>query len=301
MTNALALNGMRYRDNNGIKVDADIRKAFPAIFNTRRSTSVSEDYQLYRSDKVIEIMQDNGMKLVEIGQERIGWSQKRHAHTQIHMMRFREANLKLDNFGVNDSFPEIVAMNSHDGRCLFRAMAGVFRLVCSNGMVVAESDLGQVRRRHYGEANAFEKVKEILAALPAQTVRISQMIQLWDQLELSDKEQLALAKLLMATKMPSGAVRSPSWLAPEQVIEHRRDADAPQKDGTRSLWKTFNVAQEVLTNSTVDRLEGEGRARSIRPITAVVGNIGTNQKLWATADAYAAKLAKKRGIELVTA
>ena len=289
----------RLRDNSGITIDAELKKAFPAIFNTRRSVHVSEDYKLYRSDHVIDIMQDNGMKLVEVGQERIGWSQKRQPHTQIHMLRFRDKRFTRTNFAkVGDSIPEIVVINSHDGRCLFRAMAGVFRLVCENGMVVADSNLGTVLRRHYGEANAFEKVREIVAEMPKQVARVSQVIDLWEALNLNQKEQEALAKKLMSVKMPSGSVRGPDWMKPEQLLEHRRDADAPSRDGTRSLWKTFNVLQEALTNATVERVGGEGRRRSIRPITGVVDNLGTNQRLWTSAQDYAASVAKKRGVTL---
>lgn len=289
-------NLIRHRDNDGIKIDSDLRKAFPAIFNTRRSTSVSEDYQLYRSDKVIEIMDEQGMMLVEVGQERLGWSKKRQPHTQIHMLRFREKGLQLSKFGVNDSFPEVIVKNSHDGRCLFQAMAGVFRLVCSNGMVVADSNLGTVRRRHFGENNAFDKVREILAALPTETLRVSKLITAWDEIDLSAKEQTALAKSMLELR------NSPQWLGPEQLLEPLREADRAKADGSRSLWLTFNVLQESLTNRTIssERQEGQ-RLRSIRPINAIVGNISTNQQLWATAEAYASKVAKKRGIELLAA
>ena len=298
MTQLTGTNLIAHRDNDGIKVDADLRKAFPSIWNTRRSVNVSEDYQLYRSDKVIEIMDDNGMMLVEVGQERIGWSKKRHAHTQIHMMRFREKGLvagKRAKFGVGDSFPEIVVKNSHDGRCLFQAMAGVFRLICSNGMVVADSNLGSIRRRHFGENNTFEKVREILADLPKETVRVSKLITAWDQVDLNEREQIALAKLMMEQRM------TPDWLKPEQTLEAVREADRTKADGSRSLWLTFNVLQESLTNRVIQREEGEGRGRSIRPMNAIIGNMTTNQKLWSTAEAYATKIAKKKGIELVAA
>lgn len=286
---------IKIRNDKGIEITADVRKDFPAIFNTRRSVNVSEDYKLYRSDKVIDIMLENGMTLVEIGQERIGWSKKRHAHTQIHTMRFRDSRFGRKGFGVGDSFPEIVVMNSHDGRCVFRAMAGVFRLVCSNGMVVGNSSLGKVIRRHYGEANAFDRVAGILADMPKAVAQVSQVIERWDGMALSEREQMALAKQMLTRKLPCGGKR-PDWLQPEQLLEHRRDADAPSKDGSRTLWNTFNVLQESLTNANVERIGGEGRRRAIRPIEGVVDNIGFNQTLWTAADEFAAKLAKKRGL-----
>ena len=271
---------IKIRDNNGLTITPDIKKEFPSIFNHRRSTRVSEDYQMYRSDQVIELMEQNGLKLVEIGQERMGWSQKRQPHTQIHTMRFHSLSTQLKDFGVGDSVPEIVVMNSHDGRCLFRAMAGVFRLVCSNGMIVADQQFGTIARRHYGEANAFAKVKEIIADMPRVVNLVSERIADWSALELDRRAQLALARLMMKDRA------APEWLLPEQVLEHRRELEAPNADGVRSLWSTFNVAQEALTNAEVHRLSGEGRARSIRPINGTVGNVGVNQKLWATAEAY---------------
>jgi predicted kinase len=272
----------KLRNNNGIDVnDPAIRKAFPSVFNKRRSTNVSEDYQLYRSDDVIRIMANHGLNLVEVSQEKMGWSKKRFPHTQIHTMRFTAPEIALRDFGVGDSRPEVVVMNSHDGRCVFRAMAGVYRLVCSNGMIVADQQFGSVVRRHYGEANAFSKVKEIIADMPRVVEVVSNRIADWSALPLDNKAQIALAKLCMKER------NAPEWLHPEQVLEHRRDGEQVDSNGHRDLWKTFNVLQENLTNAQVARIGGEGRGRSILPITGTVGNVATNQKLWAAAEAYA--------------
>lgn len=281
-----------FRDNNGIELSKELKQAFPAIFNTRRSVNVSEDYKLYRSDKIIEIMQAEGLKLVEVGQERMGASKKRHPHTQIHTMRFRDPRFDRKGMGVGDSIPEILIKNSHDGRCLFSATAALFRLICSNGMVVPSESLGAITRRHFGEANDFDKAREIIAALPKSVARVSDLIKSWDDLTLSEKQQIKFAQALMSLKMPSGSGRSPDWLRPEQLLEARRDGDAPNSDGTRSAWKTFNVLQEALTNATVERVGGEGRRRSIRPITGVVDNVGMNSRLWTNAEAYVATLTK---------
>jgi hypothetical protein len=269
------------RNNSGIDItDKELRKTFPAIFNTRRSVQVSEDYQFYNSLQVIELMQAAGLRLVEVSQERMGWSKKRQPHTQIHTMRFMQPELALRDFGVGDSRPEVVCMNSHDGRCVFRAMAGVFRLICSNGMIVADQQFGSVIRRHYGEANAFAKVKEIVADMPRVVEKVSQRIADWSALDLAPDAQLALARLCMKER------KAPEWLLPEQVLEHRRQLEAPSADGSRDLWTTFNVLQESLTNATVHRLNGEGRARAIQPVGGTVGNVGLNQALWATADTF---------------
>lgn len=285
---------LKIRNNAGLDTtDKALRAEFPAVFNHRRSTSVSEDYQQYRSDEVIEIMEGHGLRLVEISQEKMSWSRKRQPHTQIHAMRFMSPQIALRDFGVGDSRPEVVVMNSHDGRSTFKAMAGVFRLVCSNGMIVGDQQFGSVVRRHYGEANTFAKVKEIIADLPRVVATVSERIADWSALSLTAKEQLALAKLLMETR------GVPSWLLPEQVLEARRDGERVNSDGVRDMWTTFNVLQEGLTNANVARLTGEGRGRSIQPITGTVGAIKTNQALWTKAEDYfTAKAAKLKGDDL---
>lgn len=276
---------LKHRDTNGIELTKELKAQFPAVFNKRRSVNVSEDYQLYRSDEIIDIMGGHGMKLVELSQEQMRWSKKRHPHTQIHALRFRP-EVALQSFGVGDSFPEIVIMNSHDGRAVFRAMAGIFRLVCSNGMVVADANFGTVRRRHFGEANSFAKVKEIIADLPRVVTQVSESIGSWSALNLTADQQLALAKRMLELKTPSGSIRGPEWLQPEQVLEARRVSEAP-KDGKRDLWTTFNVLQENLTNAEISTPENfDGRRRSIRPLTGVPDNIGFNQRLWTTAADY---------------
>ncbi len=282
---------IKIRNNSGLDIkDKEFRKEFPAIFSNRRhSTMVSEDYQMYRSDQIIDIMAEHGLKLVEVSQERAVWSKVRQPHTAIHTMRFQAEGTNFKEFGVGDSFPEIAIINSHDGRRQFRAMAGVFRLVCANGMIVADSNFGSVSRRHYGAANAFDKVKEIIAELPKTVNQISQRIADWSALDMTPDAQLALARMMMRERLPCGGMRAPDWLLPEQVLEHRRPLEAPKSDGSRDLWTTFNVLQESLTNAKIDRLAGEGRARSISPINGAVDNTGYNSKLWATAEAYYAE------------
>lgn len=279
------------RNNAGLDItDKALRSEFPAIFNQRRSTSVSEEYQMYRSDQVIDLMQNAGLRLVEVSQERASWSKKRHPHTQVHIMRFMSPQIALRDFGVGDSRPEIVVKNSHDGRSTFQALAGVFRLVCSNGMIVGDEQYGKVIRRHYGEANAFEKVKEIISDLPRVVETVSQRIADWSALDLTPKDQLALAKMLMEAR------KTPEWLLPEQVLEARRDGERVGSDGRRDLWTTFNVLQESLTNAKVAKLAGEGRGRSILPITASFSNVRVNQALWTKAEDYFnGKVAKLKG------
>lgn len=266
---------MLMRNNNGIVIDQDVRKEFPALFASQAASHVSENYQMYRSDQLIDLMGEKGLKLVEIGQQA---SRKRNPNTQLHTMRFQPTTAPTI-FGVNDSVPEVVIMNGHDGRNRFRALAGIFRFICSNGMVVADQEMGSVIRRHFGKNNTFDKVSAIVGELPEAINKMSGRILDWSALNLSENEQTLLASQLIKAR---GA---PEWVEPSLVLEAKRDLEKPNAEGERNLWTTFNVLQENLTNSNLHSAREDNRT-SLRPITGAWRNLKANEDLWTQAEAY---------------
>ncbi len=42
----------------------------------------------------------------------------------------------------DDAQPQILLTNSHDGKAAFNFRVGIFRLVCSNGLVISDADFG---------------------------------------------------------------------------------------------------------------------------------------------------------------
>jgi hypothetical protein len=265
---------MILRDNSGISLTHEVRKNFPAVFNHKPAGHCSENYQLYRSDELIHKMEDRGMKLVEIGQQT---GRKRPPETQLHTLRFQPHDVPLQ-FGVNDSVPEIVILNGHDGRNRFRAYAGIFRFICSNGMVVADQMLGQVVKRHFGESNTFDKVAAIVEELPESIAKMHGRILDWSALQLNENEQTTLALAMIKAR------QSPDWVTADKVLEARRVSEHPV-DGERNLWTTFNVLQENLTNAKVTGREGDQRT-AMRPISGAYRSVQANEALWTTADSY---------------
>lgn len=266
------------RDNGGLNPDdKELRRMFPAVFNHRPSPRVSEDYQLYRSFDVIEQFLSAGLKLTSLGQQK---SRQRDPRTQLHIMRFAPSQAPED-FGLNDAIPELIVMNSHDGRNRFQCHAGVFRFICSNGMVVADSLLGSVSRRHYGLDNTQDKVLAVLADMPKMVTDISDRIKALGNIRLTFDEQHKLATKLAEER------GTPDWVSTQQLLTARRSEEEQAKDGTRSAWITFNVLQENLTNQSISREEGRG---TLRPIQGVFNNFDVNERLWGVAETYIEKI-----------
>jgi len=281
MSATIHMNGNIHRNNDGIECTPEIKELFPAVFSHRKSTQVSEDYQFHDSAKIIEQMLDSNMKLVELSQERLRSSTVRQPHTQLHAMRFQsKAFKKGSDFGINDSVPEIIIMNNHDGRFRFRALAGVFRFVCANGMIVGDQVLGNVAKRHFGKENTFEKTRAILADMPKVVDSISKRIVDWASVTLDKELQEKFARSMISSR------GCPDWVKEEQVLRAQRPSENPRDNGVRDLWTTFNVLQENLTNTKLQREGGEGRARGLSPIHGTFSNYRVNRDIWNVAEGF---------------
>ena len=76
---------------------------------------------------------------------------------QKHLVVFRNNDIVIDGKDGDTVFPQILLTNSSDGKNAFTFRAGLFRLVCENGLVISTQDFANMRIRHYGYK--FEDLK----------------------------------------------------------------------------------------------------------------------------------------------
>lgn len=63
-------------------------------------------------------------------------------------------------------FPRVTLINSYDGSVKYNFMAGFFRLICSNGLMISEGDVKQIKSMHtpkIGAETSFEAVLEMVS------------------------------------------------------------------------------------------------------------------------------------------
>jgi hypothetical protein len=84
---------------------------------------------------------------------------------QKHLVVFRNPDIMIKGENGDDSFPQILLTNSHDGKAAFNFRVGIFRLVCSNGLVISDADFNNVSIRHtnYTFESLQTKINEIIA------------------------------------------------------------------------------------------------------------------------------------------
>ena len=135
---------------------------------------------------------------------------------------------------------EIILINSHDGASSYQMLAGMFRFVCCNGLVVGEV-VDDIRIPHKGniQGEVIEGAFRVLDEFEAVNEHTEAMKAL----------QLAARGDRLRDRRPGAALRrarrggnrghKPAPVTAEQLIEARRPEDIGH-----SLWTTFQRVQE---------------------------------------------------------
>lgn len=231
-----------------------------ALTVTAPHERVSSKYRFISSGEFVNDMQVNGWQLVNTVLARSKTGLGKHA------MRFRSTD---ERFKLpSGDFLEIVVLNSHDGTTSFRLSLGIYRLVCSNGLVVGKDVVPPVSIRHVGYA--AEKVKTAIATLLAQVETIKQLIERLQTRTLGIEQYTAFIGLALQARG-----LAPHSVNAEQLHVPRRDEDK----GTNA-WVVLNRVQEYAIHGFkyVDLTEGE--VKTARRITGAAAQIKVNQSLF---------------------
>ena len=258
-----------------------IQRVAPSVFAGQAASRTSDRYAFIPTINIVDKMRDNGWFVTHASESRT--KQEDRKGFVKHMLRFSPTDERISHLG--DSRLEVVLINSHDGSSQYSLQAGVFRLVCSNGMVVADSLLEAIKVRHTGNVidNVLSGSERILENAPI----INQTIQDWQTIELTQDEQGVFAQAAHALRFPEG-----SLITPKQMLQSRR----PDDNGN-SLWNVFNRVQEHSIKGGdrspyISRFERNAnpdlrRVRS-REVKNISGNVNLNKALWQLAEGMAA-------------
>lgn len=256
------------KGNRPITID-ELRVRIPSVFADGKSGKTSDRYTYIPTVAVVERLIADGYGVFSAMQSGTR-DEARRGHTK-HLLRFRQVDaMPL----VDGTYPEIVLLNSHDGTSAYRLMAGLFRMVCSNGMVVCSSCVEDVRVRHSGNvvSDVADGVQRIRYQLPSVTDAIRDM----QSIELTRDEQGVFA--LAALRAKYGDDVPP--VEPLAIIQPRRAEDVGN-----DLWRVLNRTQEALITGgdryTTTPTETRRRRRMhTRPVNSVGGNATLNAAIW---------------------
>lgn len=249
----------------------EIQRVAPSAFAGQAYSKTSDRYAFVPTSSVIDAMRSAGFMPVKAQQSRTRIEEKRNFTK--HMIRFRPENVAMSTVG--DSSLEIVLVNSHDGTSRYELSAGVFRLVCTNGMLVSDGLIGSVKIKHMGDV--IERVIESSNKLLADAPKVAETIGKWRTIDLNFQEQLALAEAAHTVRFDEDSTLAAA-IQPESLLASRRYAD----NGT-DLWSTMNRIQEnVIKGNVRGRTAGFRRVKS-RAVNGIDADVRLNKAIWTLA------------------
>ena len=272
MTQSVSANAFKAGNINSISLEV-ARQNAPAIFATEPASYINQNrYHFTPTFEIIDMMQDMGYLLTAAKQSKTKIPLRRDHG--VHIVEFQHPDLYVKENGSNEveARPTIVMVNSSDGSRPFDFQMGMFRLVCSNGLIVKDKDLGGFKERHtkYNFADLKSLISQKVDSLPKTIDKINT----WNGIEMTAKDRFAFATEALALRLSSD--RKPEEYEIRDILSPKRAADKHN-----NLWCTYNVVQENLIKGGFQLNE-----RQARPITNPWQDLELNKGLWALAEKF---------------
>ena len=244
--------------------------------------AVSSKYVHANTATVISDMEKLGWYPVEAKQCR----QKKGSKgiRSFHMVVMESNDVKTNILGADGNVEakvRIIIQNSHDGFNSFRFMMGVYRFVCSNGMVVADAQFADFSIRHINYS--FEELRGVVAKVMAEVPATIDKMNLMNSTVLTNDQKREMA--VETYKIRKGYAPEDDINVDDQTLEDLLTPVRKEDEGD-SLWNVFNILQEKMIKGSFFAPGKNGKTRKQRPITSIKKDLDYNERLWAVAEQY---------------
>jgi hypothetical protein len=247
----------------------------PSALTQTQSTNLSHIYKHIPTTRVIDILEEKNWRPTAALQTGTRTGYEDTVPFKKHILRFR--NTELDNLSseIGDTHPEIVLTNSHNGRSSFKFHVGLFRLVCSNGLVVADKTFDEYTIRHKGfkKSSILETVGQITTNIPNVIGKVQGMM----GVELTPQQRRDFAQQAVIERW--GEDRHVNL---EELLTINRAADKGN-----DLWTVFNRIQEGMIRgglNTYVKKDGKIKYNKTRAIKSIDENLKVNKMLWSLSE-----------------
>lgn len=252
-----------------------LKQQMPQAFVTAPSSRVSAKYSFIPTHEILSDLDKLGWKIRAIQNPRYK-SERNQLHGK-HLVRLFNPSLFISN-GEDKNYVEVLLFNSSNGLSRFKLEVGIFRLVCSNGLVIKSEDFGTINLRHQGYS--FDSLKQSIDEMVARLPEVVTKINTFTQRVLTPTEMKQLAEQAYSLRN-SGRLATQEEL--DAILTPRRDADQGN-----NLWQVFNRVQEAVITGGQMLVDRRGRIRTAKPIRNLDKNLKLNQALWQMAEAMIA-------------
>lgn len=251
----------------------EIKEKARSIFASKGAENTSEKYSHIPTFKIIEDMEVLGWKVTDVKEVKA----RKNAGFQKHLVIFRNPEIAINGEDGDDVFPQILLTNSSDGKNAFTFRAGLFRLVCSNGLVISTQDFANMKIRHYGYD--FSELQKTITGMVEKLPLTVESMNKFKQTKLVEAQILDFAKKALTVRFGEEEMNRITVDFNEFVKPVRKE------DEGNDLWSVFNRVQEKVLEGDFEYVAGT-KSRKARKIKNFNQDIELNSKLYELATEY---------------
>ena len=254
----------------------NIMSVAPSVFASEPSSEVSKHYTHIPTERVIDDMELLGWKPIQATEVKARKTSTKGF--QKHLITFRNDDVVINGDDGDTVFPQVLMTNSHDGKNAFQFQAGLYRLVCSNGLVIADTQFEAVKMRHMGYSfeDLQDMIKEMVEKLPLTVESMNKM----KATEMEQEQIIQFAMDAINTRFSAKEMKR------IEIDYDLLTQPVRKEDAGSDLWSVFNVVQEKIITGDFDYRAG-GKARKAREIKNFKQDMRINKELFNVALEYA--------------
>ena len=259
-----------------------LKELCPVAFkDAPTNPKVTDKYLFVNTETIVDDLDKLGWKPVSAAMRK---SRGKDTIFSKHMVTFQNPEIKITSKDGDNAFPRIILTNSHDGLQAFKFSVGIFRLVCSNGLVVADEKFSDFKIRHKGYT--FTELRDVVAQavkdLPNKVEVLNKMRN--KILTKDEKQKLALDAMLIRAGITPDSDKAKKFEYDEETIEDILEPKRNEDKGD-DLWKVFNVIQEKITQGEFHAALKGAKVRKVRKIKSFEKDLQVNKELFKLATA----------------
>lgn len=236
-----------------------LRQRVPAIFTKTPSPKLSNRYSFADSEYYLQKFIDADWFI--------------HSARQVSRSEYAPHQVTLRNNDiatVGDLLPQLIFTNSHNGIKKMTINTGIYRLVCSNGLVVPTSITQSLSIKHIdlGNSTTDTIVNSFHEKVP---IIMSSINKMRDKVLTDDEIDNFAYNALQIRFINAVGININDVVKPLRIEDYSND-----------LWTVFNVVQEKIIRGGI-HLQSK---RHSRPINNFINDNDINTKLWELAEQY---------------
>ena len=259
--------------NNQKLNESQIRQIAPSVYTENAAHGISEKYTHIPTHRVVNDMELLGWDVIDAKEIKA----RRNVGFQKHLVVFRNNDIQITAEDGDNVFPQILLTNSHDGKNAFTFTAGLFRMVCENGLVVSSREFESMKIRHYGYS--FDELQNTIKSIVEKLPLTVESLNKFRSVELGQEQMLDFAQKALATRFSEDEIEN-IQIDFEDLLTPVREADKGN-----DLWSVYNVVQEKLTHGLFNYKYGV-KTRKARKIKNFSQDMALNEKLYDLALEY---------------